>query len=98
MSNEQDKFKKSRRLQREENAIQKQVKIINQHVIMPNGHGIAPVNKVVVDQPHRFAKHHAMDCGNPQCLTCSSNKIFNRPTIQEQRFYQTEKLEFDLDS
>lgn len=41
-----------------------------------------------VKEPHRLAKHHAMDCGNPQCLLCSREKVFKEPTIQEKKFFQ----------
>jgi hypothetical protein len=29
-----------------------------------------------------------MDCGNPQCLLCSSEKVLGRKTIKERRFDQ----------
>jgi hypothetical protein len=41
-----------------------------------------------VKEPHRLAKHHALDCGNPKCIMCSSGKVFNEPTIQEKKFFQ----------
>ena len=75
MSTEEDKFKKSKRIQKDENAIKKQTKI-------------AKSAGSDISQPHKFAKHHAMDCGNPKCLLCSSEKIFGEPTIQEKRFNQ----------
>lgn len=25
-----------------------------------------------LDQPHRLAKHHALNCGRPSCLLCSN--------------------------
>ena len=55
MSNEQDKFKHSRRLQKDKNAVAKQLK-------MAISSGITKY----VEQPHRLEKHHAMDCGNPR--------------------------------
>ena len=75
MSTEEDKFKKSKRIQKDENAIKKQTKI-------------AKSAGSDISQPHKFAKHHAMDCGNPKCLLCSSEKIFGELTIQEKRFNQ----------
>jgi hypothetical protein len=81
MSTEQDKFNHSRRLQKDENAIKKQVKIAKEHKVSeynPN-----------VDQPHRFVKHHVMDCGNPKCVMCSNpRKTFKELTQQEKRLFQ----------
>jgi hypothetical protein len=42
----------------------------------------------LLKQPHRFAKRHALDCGNPKCLVCHSEKVFRKPTIQERKFLQ----------
>ena len=41
-----------------------------------------------IKEPHRLAKHHALDCGNPKCLLCHSGKVFGHKTIHEQRFDQ----------
>lgn len=83
MSNDVDKFKHSRRLQKEENAIKKQVKIAKQH-------GVPDYDPSGVDQPHRFAKHHAMDCGNPECFLCGNPRKTHKDklTIQEKKFLQ----------
>ena len=79
MSTDQDKFKHSKRLHKDHAAIEKQLKIAKSH-------GIA--NKVV-EEPHRLAKHHAMDCGVPNCPMCSNprhNKtVKDHLTIQEKR-------------
>ena len=80
MSKQQDRIRHSRRLQKDENAIAKQVKIAREHGLGHKDPSIA--------QPHRLAKHHAMDCGNPQCLICSREKVFGEPTIQQKRFDQ----------
>ena len=79
MSTEQDRFKHSRRLLKDENAINKQLKIAKSH---------GTTNDKNVEHPHRLAKQHAMDCGNPKCLLCSSAKVFGEPTIQQKRFDQ----------
>ncbi len=81
MSTEQDKFKHSKRLLKDENAIKKQTKIAKQH-----GSN--------VEEPHRFAKHHAMNCGDPNCVMCGNpRKTFKELTLQEKRLYQdTEKV------
>ena len=76
MSEENDKFKHSRRRLQNDNAVNKQVKIAKEHGF-------------IVEEPHKFAKHHAMNCGNPKCLLCSNpRKVFNQKTIQEQRHEQ----------
>ena len=62
MSTEQDKIKKNKRIQKDENAVKKQTKI-------------AKTFGVPVTEPHKFAKHHALDCGNPKCLLCSGEKV-----------------------
>jgi len=76
MSTEQDKFKHSKRLQKDENAVKKQTKI-------------AKTFGVPVDEPHKFAKHHAMNCGDPKCMLCSNpRKTFKELTQQEKRLFQ----------
>ena len=80
MSTEEDKIKHSKRLLKEDNAIHKQLQIAKEMGHMGN-------NKFI-KEPHRLAKHHALDCGNPKCLLCHSEKVFGHKTIQEQRFEQ----------
>jgi len=79
MSTEQDKIKHSKRLLKDENAVKKQTKI-------------AKSKGSNISQPHRFAKQHAMDCGNPECLLCSYAKVFGIDPVRVQRFDQ------DIDS
>jgi hypothetical protein len=77
MSKDEDKFKHSKRLHNEETAIARQVKIAKEF-------------GVPVKEAHKFAKHHAMNCGNPKCLMCANpRKIFKEKTIQEQAFEQS---------
>jgi hypothetical protein len=75
MSTEQDKIKKNKRIQKDENAVKKQTKI-------------AKTFGVPVTEPHKFAKHHAMDCGNPKCLLCSGEKVLGIKSIKERRSQQ----------
>jgi hypothetical protein len=79
MSTEQDKIKKNKRIQKDENVIKKQTQIAKQHGSR-------------VEEPHKFAKQHAMDCGNPKCLLCSRDKVLGIKSIKERR------LEQDLDN
>jgi len=79
MSHEEAKFKHSKRLLKDENAIKKQVKIAKSHGI-------------TVENPHMFAKHHALDCGQPNCIMCASpRKIWKEETIQERRAKQKDE-------
>ena len=76
MSTEEDKFKRSKRLLKDENAVKKQTKI-------------AKTFGVPVKEPHKFAKHHAMNCGNPNCVMCGNpRKTFKELTQQEKRLFQ----------
>ena len=81
MSKEEDKIKHGNRLQRAWNVIKRQLKIAKS----------AGVHQKYIEQPHRLAKHHAMDCGQPNCIICSSPrknpgvKGKDKLTIQEKR-------------
>jgi hypothetical protein len=79
----QEKAKKATRLQKDQNAINKQVKIAKQH------NSFAVENKVL-REPHRLAKHHAMDCGRPGCAMCGNPRHIHKDglTAQEKRMFQ----------
>lgn len=80
MSSEEQKLKHSKRLHQEETAIHKQQKIAMQH-------GVSRYD--VENEPHRYAKHHAMDCGNPGCPLCSNpRRLWHELTAQEKRQMQ----------
>jgi hypothetical protein len=84
MSTDDDKIKHSKRLHDEETAIARQVRIAKEF-------------GVPVTEPHKFAKHHAMNCGNPKCFMCANpRKIWKEKTIQEQRFEQ-DKVNYEPD-
>ena len=77
MSHEEEKLKHSKRIFETDNAVKKQVDIAKQYG-MP------------VKDPHRLAKKHALNCGNPNCVMCANpRKTFNEKTIQEKRFEQS---------
>jgi hypothetical protein len=85
MSNDTAKFINSRRRHKTDVAIARQVKIARQH-------GLGFQDKHI-KEPHRHAKHHAMDCGNPKCMLCGNprrNAWFKkeRLTSQERRLFQ----------
>ena len=76
MRTPQERDKKNLRMQRDENAIKKQVKIARAHGMN-------------VKEPHKFAKHHALDCGQPGCVLCGNpRKTFSELTTQEKRLFQ----------
>ena len=50
---------------------------------------IAKSHGAPAKEPHKFAKHHAMDCGNPECVMCGNpRKTQKEETIQEKRAKQ----------
>lgn len=75
-----NRTKRAKRLQRTSNAIKKQLRIAKAFGM-----------KHILKQPHRLAKHHALDCGNPECLVCHSDKVFRKPTLQEKKFIEAHK-------
>ena len=76
MHTPQERDKRNLRIQRDENAIKKQLKIAKAH-------------GMDIKEPHKFAKHHAMDCGQPGCVLCGNpRKTFNELTTQEKRLFQ----------
>ena len=83
MSDEQVKVKHSKRIQQKETHVQKQAKILKQY----QSHS-EPVNQLL-KEPHRLAKRHALNCGNPKCVMCANpRKTFKELTIQEKRHFQ----------
>lgn len=86
MSTEEDKFKHSKRLLKDENAVKKQIKIAKEH-------------GVPIKDSHKFAKQHALNCGNPKCVMCANpRKTFNELTLQERRMFQDLDKESDRHS
>lgn len=72
----EEKAKKAKRLQQEQNAIQKQRKIAKSHNF-PTG------------PEHRLAKVHATTCGDSNCVMCGNpRKFFGERTVQEKRLFQ----------
>lgn len=82
MSNDLAKYINSRRRHKTDVAIARQVKIARSH---------GTFNQANIKQPHRLAKHHAMDCGNPGCYLCGNPRHTHgkdRLTAQEKRLFQ----------
>jgi hypothetical protein len=82
MANELAKFINSQRRHRDQNAVNKQVKIAK-------AHGLTHKDKEI-KEPHRLAKHHAMDCGQPGCMMCGNPRKNHKDklTAQEKRLFQ----------
>ena len=83
MSKDEDKIKHSKRLYKAWTAIKKQLRIAKSHGLTKP-----------IEEPHRLAKHHAMDCGVPHCPMCSNPrhnetvKGKDKLTTQEKRLFQ----------
>jgi len=82
MSNDTAKFINSHRRHKTDVAIARQVRIAKQHGLK--------FNDAVIKQPHRLAKHHTMDCGNPKCYLCGNPRKSHKDklTTQEKRLFQ----------
>ena len=65
MSNDQDKVKHTTRMHRAWTAIKRQLNIIKQR-----RHFGDASRRIDEAQPHRLAKKHAMDCGQPVVVRC----------------------------
>ena len=84
MSNDFAKFKNSQRRHKTDVKIARQVKIAKSK---------GSWNDKNIRQPHRLAKHHAMDCGNPGCYLCGNPRHIRKGedggrTVQERRAMQ----------
>jgi len=78
MSTEEDKFKHSKRLLKDDAHIAKQLKIAKAHGF--------PIKN---DEAHRLHKLSGTTCGDPNCVMCGNpRKFFNEPTQQEKRLFQ----------
>jgi hypothetical protein len=86
MSNDQDKTKHNTRMHRAWRAIKKQLNIIKQRKTFGGAS-----KRIDEAQPHRLAKKHAMDCGQPGCALCGNprhnkfRKGEDKLTVQERR-------------
>ena len=81
MSDPKEKIKHSRRISKTRDAEIRQVRIAR-------AHGIS------VKEYHRYAKHHAMNCGRAHCMLCSNpRRTWREKTIQERRNEQKDNDE-----
>lgn len=71
-----EKEKRSKRIAQKHRHIDRQVDIM--HIYGFNN---------CKNQPHRFHKRKAMNCGDSKCVMCGNpRKFFNQKTIQEKKF------------
>lgn len=83
MSDELSKKRHSRRLQLDENAINKQVRIAKDYNMHQNS------KWKYITQPHRNHKKHILNCGDAHCSMCGNpRRFFKEKTMQEKRFEQ----------
>jgi hypothetical protein len=83
MSNDTAKFLNSKRRHKNDVAVARQLRIAKQH-------HIADYESRMEKEPHRMAKRHAMDCGNPKCYLCGNPRKTHKDklTAQEKRLFQ----------
>lgn len=55
---------------------------------------IAKTNGMEVDEPHRYAKHNVMDCGNPKCSMCANGGRRER-TLQELKSFDELEINYE---
>jgi hypothetical protein len=74
MSDPNTKYRKSKRIAKTGNSARKQYNIAKEHGMNP-------------DSLHKFAKKHAMDCGNPKCFLCGNPRKTHKDklTVQEKK-------------
>ena len=83
MSHEDDKIKHSRRLHKDQVAIDRQVGIAKDYNMHQNS------KWKYITQPHRNHKKHILNCGDSHCSMCGNpRKWFKEKTMQEKRFEQ----------
>lgn len=84
MSNDQDRFKSSKRRFQTGTNIKQQVKIAK-------AHGRTETDQVI-EQPHRLAKHNALDCGKPGCFLCGNPRRTDKDRLTAQEKRQLQEL------
>ena len=73
-----NRIKKAKRRTRTQLAIEKQKRIAKSM-------GISHTK----NQPHRYAKMHSLNCGDPTCAMCGNpRKFFKERTLQERKFIE----------
>lgn len=85
MSSDVFKFLHSKRMLNTESAIRRQMKIAKAHGVQQN-------------EAHRYAKYHAVNCGQKNCVFCANpRKLFGEKTVQEKAMEQRRYHDYDYD-
>jgi hypothetical protein len=79
LSKQEDKVKHKTRMHRVWTAIKKQLGIIKS-----KQHFLGASKQINEAQPHRLAKTHAMDCGQPGCMICGNPRRTRRHKRKDQ--------------
>jgi hypothetical protein len=83
MSNEEDKFRNSRRRHKDDTKIQRQVDIAKAYSMHQKG------KWKYIEQPHRNHKKAILNCGDPKCYMCMNpRRAFKEETMQERKHKQ----------
>lgn len=78
MSNDDTKFKHSKRRQKTDRVIAKRERLGKAYGLPKRG--------------HRLSKMNGINCGNPKCFMCANpRRMFKERTIKEKSFDQTRK-------
>ena len=84
MSSTDDKNKRNKRLEKDENTIQKRLKLVKNIFWWPSN--------FFDEKKHMLAKHKPGNCGNPKCVMCGNPRKFFKGsealTLQENRLFQ----------
>ena len=57
---------------------------------------LSPDYKKVIEQPHRMAKKHPLDCGNSKCAMCHMDKLNKDPKISDLKKINKEEVSNDI--
>lgn len=80
MSNQVERFKHSKRLQKKITKVKRKMKIAKAY----GGY------EHILANPHKYSKQSMFHCGNASCFMCGNpRKVFDEKTIQERSFEQT---------
>jgi hypothetical protein len=90
MSNEEDKFRNSRRRFADEVKIQKQVQLARNysyHKLSSSMH-----DWKYLTQPHRNHKKHIFNCGDSHCYMCGNPRKWDKEETIQERKHKQEKF------
>ena len=77
-----------------DNRIAKAIRRSRTQVAIERQKRIAKYNGIThsKNQPHRYAKMHSLNCGDPHCAMCGNpRKFYKERTLQEKMFIESHK-------